>query len=304
MLNRDEREIILKDYHNNHPIINCLLELRMSEREAKVYLALLNKRRATASVLQKTSGVPQNKIYDTLNSLTRKGHFSERQEGRLRIFEIVDPKVSLNHDFQKLNDRFENAIQQKKEIEKIYNSNEQVVEPFEFIEIVHGNENVHRKFIELLRNGESELLAFTRPPFASKTKDMKEEQKVAFYNYLKRGESRGVYEVHEDSLPRMFYNIHSGYKIGESLRIVPKLPLKMFIFDRKTLLIAEKESLTEDSEMTMTVVKQRATVNGYIALFDFFWEQGLTYEQWIKGKERLMEQKLAEFKVFLANQQS
>lgn len=289
----------MKNNFDNHPIINCLLELGMNVREAKVYFALLNKRKATAPVLQKISGIPQNKIYDTLNSLTRNGYFSERQEGRLRIFEIVDPKVSLNYAFKRLNSRFENAIQQKKEIEKIYASNEQIVEPYEYIEVIHGNDNIHRKFIELLKNVEFELLAFTRSPFASKTKEMKNEQTETFHNYLARGgESRGVYEVHKDSLARMFYNIHDSFEIGENFRIVPKLPLKMFIFDRKTLLIAEKESMTEESELTMTVVKQKATVDGYIALFDFFWEQGLKYEDWIKGKEQLMKRKIAEFEKF------
>ncbi len=281
---------------NNSELVEGLIHLGMSEREAKVYLALLNKSYATAPTLQKLSRVPQSKIYAILDNLVRSGFCSERKEGRVRTFEAIDPINTLESPINTLSERLKKSITMREKLHEIYKSVDEVKEPFEYIEIVHGNENVHRKFVELLRNVESELLAFTRPPFASKTKAMKEEQKAIFYNYLNNGgESRGVYEVNDNSLPRMFYNVYSGSKIGESLRIVPKLPLKMFIFDRKTLLIADKESLTEESEMTMTVVKQRATVNGYIALFDFFWEQGLTYEQWIKGKERLMEQKLDEF---------
>ena len=286
---------------NQEKYIERLVNLGLKEREAKVYLALLLIQNATASNLQKISGMRQNKIYEIVGNLARLGYCNERQEGRKRTYEAVDPKLALENPIKNLEYRLEDAKNLLEELHTVYESAEEVKEPFEYIEIVHGNDNIHRKFIELLKNVESELLAFTRPPFASKTKEMKNEQKEVFYNYLNNGGvSRGVYEVNEASPPRMFYNINGGFKIGESLRIVPKLPLKMFIFDRKTLLIAEKRSLTDENEITMTVVKQRATVDGYIALFDFFWEQGLKYEQWIKGKENLMEQKLAEFQEFLS----
>ena len=287
----------MKDYRQSQPIIGCLFELGMSEREAKVFFALLNKRTATASALQKMSGIPQNKIYETLNSLTRSGYFIERQEGRFRIFEIADPSISLERDFQKLNERYNSAIDQKEEIIKIYNSNERVVEPFEYIEIIHGNENIHRKYIELLNCAKYEVLGFTRPPFASSSSEMRKEQADALDNFKKRGGTcNGVREVNENSLPRMFHNIFDGFQTNDCFRIVPSLPIKMFIFDRKALLIAQKESLTKESELTMTIVKQKAMIDGYSALFDFFWEQGLEYQDWIKDNEQLLQQKLEEFK--------
>ena len=282
--------------NNNSEMVEGLIFLGMSEREAKVYLALLNKSYATAPTLQKMSGVPQSKIYAIIDNLVRNGCCSERKEGRVRTFEAIDPKNTLETPINALNAGLKKSIELRDKLHDIYKSMDGAKEPFEYIEIIHGNENIHRKYLELLQILESELLSFTRPPFASRVKKIRQEQIETFRDYLKRGgKSRGVYEVHEDSLPRMFYNIHESYKIGETFRIVPKLPLKMFIFDCKILLIAEKQSLTEESMMTMTVVKQRATVDGYIALFDFFWEQGLEYEQWIIGKERLMEENLDKF---------
>ena len=268
----------------------------MNEREAKVYLALLKKKSAIAAELQRISGIPQNKIYDTISSLLLKGYFTEKREGRSRIFEIVNPKNSLSSAFDILKRRHENAIEHRMMIEKLFENHEPAIEPYEYIEIIRGNENTHRKYIELLRNTKTELLGFTRPPFASSQKSMKEEQDNVYQSYIKRGGNfRGVYEVNEDSPPRMFCHIHDSMQHGEIFRIVPKLPLKMFIVDRQTLLMAEKESLISGDHLVNTVIKQKATVNGYIALFDFFWEQGAKYEQWIKRREQLMKQKLAEF---------
>lgn len=276
--------------------ITGLVELGMSEREAKVYLALINKPNASLAYLQKMSGVRSNKMSEVLNSLIRQGLCSEKRVGQRRYFDAMDPGTALKPIMEKIEVRLEKGNKLRKELRKLFESSEQILEPFEYIEIIHGNHNIHRRYVDLLKNAEFELFGFTRPPFASKTKEMRDEQSEAYFNYIKRGgKSRGVREVHKDSLPRMFHNIHEGYKMEENFRIVPNLPLKMFVFDRKILLIAEKESLTEESDLTMTVVKQRAMIDGYIALFDFFWEQGLEYDAWIKGKEQLMEQKLAEF---------
>jgi hypothetical protein len=281
---------------DNSAILRTLIELGMNEREAKVYLALLQKKAAIAAELQRTSGIPQNKIYDTINSLLHKGYFAEKRESRNRFFEIVDPKTSLSNAFDDLRRRHENAIEHRRMIEELYENHKPVGEPFEYIEIIRGNENTHRKYIELLRNTKTELLGFTRPPFASSQKAMKEEQENVYQSYIEHGgDFRGVYEVNENSPPRMFCCIYDSMRHGEKFRIVPKLPLKMFIFDRQTLLMAEKESLISGDHLVNTVIKQNATVNGYIALFDYFWEQGVEYEQWIRGKEKLIEQKLAEF---------
>ena len=102
--------------NNNSPLIRCLIELGMSEREARVYLALLKKRRSNTADLQRISGVPQSKIYQTVNSLVRGGYFSERRQGRNRTFEIIDPKVSLTSSFANLEKRLKGAKKQRKEI--------------------------------------------------------------------------------------------------------------------------------------------------------------------------------------------
>lgn len=282
------------DKNNNY--ISGLIELGMSEREAKVYLALINKHNASITDLQKLSGVRSNKMSEVINSLVRQGLCSEKKVGQRRYFNALDPGSSLKPVLEEIEIRLEKGNKLRKDLCKLFESVEEVKEPFEYIEIAHGNENIHRKYLELLRTAKTEILGFTRPPFACISEKMVEEQRKAFRDYLKRGGiSKDIYETHENSPPRMFDHTYEAYKSDDKFRIVLKLPLKMFIFDRKTLLIAESESFIRGNELIMTVIRQKATVDGYIALFDFFWEQGAEYEQWIKGKERLMERKLAEF---------
>lgn len=281
---------------NNPHLVERLIKIGFGEREAKVYIGLLNRRSATAYEIQRFSNVPMSKVYATINKLVYKGYFKERKEGRKRILEIISPETSLTSHINQLETQVKIAKDLRDELEDIFSNSQKQLEPFEYIEIIHGNDNIHRKYLELMRTAKFELLGFTLPPFVCMSKEMLKEQVDTYHAFIRRGGSfRGVYEVHEDSPPKMFYLISDSIQHGENFRILPKLPLKMFIFDRQTLLITEKSFLSQEDELSQTVIKQKTTVDGYITLFDFLWEQGIEYEQWLKDKEQLVERKLAEF---------
>lgn len=281
-----------KDFRN---FVTGLMELGLTERESKVYLALLYKNPATISDLMDLSGVRQGKIYDVVSGLLRNGFCTERKVGRKRTFDLVNPENSLRPFQEILNKKVKNADILVKSLTEKFESNEKVQSPSEYIEILHGNETIHRGYLNLFRNTKEEVLNFTRPPFASMNRDMHDEQMEILDKFIKNGgRVRGVFEVNEDSIPDMFLVCKDCYELGEDFRIAPNIPLKMFIFDREVLLIADKSRFATGTKMSMTVIKQKISVDGYIALFDFFWEQGQPYEEWIIGKEELMERKLAE----------
>ncbi len=54
-------------------VIELLKEFGLNTYEAKCYVALLSKGRATASEISKLSGVPHQRVYDSLSSLEDKG---------------------------------------------------------------------------------------------------------------------------------------------------------------------------------------------------------------------------------------
>ncbi len=54
-------------------VIELLKEFGLNTYEAKCYVALLSKGRATASEVSRASGVPHQRVYDSLSSLEEKG---------------------------------------------------------------------------------------------------------------------------------------------------------------------------------------------------------------------------------------
>ncbi len=56
-----------------------MIRTGLNERNAKVYLALLRKKDASLSDLNKISGVRQNKLYEVIKSLIREGYCTEKK---------------------------------------------------------------------------------------------------------------------------------------------------------------------------------------------------------------------------------
>jgi sugar-specific transcriptional regulator TrmB len=275
------------------------MTLGMTEREAKVFHSLLGKRIASASELQKYSGIPNSQIYGTIDSLVRQGYFIERQVSGKRTFEIVDPDLSLTPLLENLQSRLQDGDNLKQELAGIYANGEVHKEPFEYIEVVHKNDLIHRKFVELMTTAQFETLNFVLPPFAAYTMEMFDEQNEAYYGFLKRGgKALVLLEINDESHLRMYRLADINYhekSPQELTRVSTKLPLKLFIFDRKTLLITEKSAAPDDHELTMTIIKQKTTVEGYVTLFNFMWDQAKTIDGWVAQNSTLLSEKMKEW---------
>jgi len=260
-----------------------LSNLGLTKREAKVYLALINNNGGSAASLQRMVGIHRTKIYEVLKSLSYKGLCSEKRIDNLINYEAVSPKIALSQFITAIKDNLSDAERLSEELQAIYSKGEKQTEPFEYLEVIHGNETIHHKYISLLKSTDKELLSFTRPPFATNSPDMDKEQFDEFYAFRERGgKSRWIRELGANPDRYEIEISEIADKKGEEFRISDKLPVKMMIFDREILLLADEGKLAREGELSMSIIKQQTMVNGYVALFDFFWSQSITFKEWKK----------------------
>lgn len=71
-----------------------LKELGLSKYEANAYACLLDRGTSTAQEVADGAGVPQPRVYDTLDSLEQKG-FIDVQPGRPKKFGPIDPETAI-----------------------------------------------------------------------------------------------------------------------------------------------------------------------------------------------------------------
>ena len=96
-------------------MIAILQKLGLSEKEAKVYLAILELGRATAGKIIQKSRLPRPTVYLILNSLAEKGIIESSQKGKIMQF-VAKPPYQLEIFLSKQ----ENMIkEQREELKKI-----------------------------------------------------------------------------------------------------------------------------------------------------------------------------------------
>jgi len=75
--------------------MEILKEVGLTDRESRVYLALLELGQSTTGPIIKKSGIPNSKIYEVLESLQNKGLVSWIIKGKIKYFKAADPKKIL-----------------------------------------------------------------------------------------------------------------------------------------------------------------------------------------------------------------
>jgi hypothetical protein len=285
-----------KIFNDHQQLLKGLINLEMNERNAKVYLALIKKKDVSVPELHKLTGIKQNKLYEVINSLIRDGYCSEKKIANKRFFNAINPDICIGSTLNKIEEKLKFGYELKDSLIDVFNSSENVKEPFEYIEIIHGSDNLHNIYLDIMNSAKFELFSLCRPPFAGTTLNKQKAQADTYSAFLKRGgKGKTIYEVNEESPPVVFRILKDKTIEGGEFRIATKLPLKMNIFDKKTLMIADKSTSAGENELSMTVIKQKTTVEGYYALVEFLWEQSAEYESWIVGNEKLMKTKLEEY---------
>ena len=135
------------------------------------------------------------------------------------------------------------------------------------VEILTGEQAAARRFQELQASCHEELLLFDRPPYAAPP-DNPQQAPV-----LRRGVRwRTIYAPESMERPGAREHVESLMSAGEVARVLPGLPLKLVVVDRRTALLP----LTLDQALAQTAVIHRSTLlDAMVTLFETFWERAL-----------------------------
>ena len=145
--------IISSTFTDDH-VLELLLKLGFTEKEADVYLALLEYGTQPASVIARKTGQPKSTILFLFNGLVEKGYVRKAQRGRTQYFhvEVSDLEKAKNKEIQTATQTLSKAIPLLKEFKAPYSSEPKVT----FFEGINGC----KKAYSLLLNSQTEILEF------------------------------------------------------------------------------------------------------------------------------------------------
>jgi sugar-specific transcriptional regulator TrmB len=257
--------------------VERLTRLGLTSYEARAYVALLRRDTLTAAETARLAGLPRQRVYDVLSSLVEKGLASTRP-GRAVKYSATAPEQALErllatHRLQ-LSDLERDTLSLIEELMPAYRAGQEHTDPLEYIEVLRDRKAINERFSELEAGIKSEILVFTKPPYATPI-----QEDTGGLEVVRSHRARSVYEFSAFD-DRAFADAVRRYiDAGEDARFVPSLPLKLVIIDEQIVMFGIEDPVAGRAVLTMIVVDHASLARLLKIAFDAVWETGLTFDE-------------------------
>lgn len=232
-----------------------LQELGLTERESKVYLALLEIGSTTTGPLSKRSNIPNSKIYETLDKLIEKGLVSFILKSNIKYFQPSSPESLLEF----IKNKEKQAEEIVLELKKKYN----LTEKSQTAEVYEGIKGVKAAFDKLLDvvgdNGEYCVFGFNDA--------LGHPDVVKFFSnyHRKRTEKNITVRLIFDSKVRKIIEKYHIYKGMNPRYTNLKLPVGVYIYKDSILTFVWGE------KPTAFVINSKQNADVYRSFFEEVW---------------------------------
>ena len=268
---------------NNSPLEAQLLSLGLNRYEAAAYLTLLGRSRFTASEVASQAGIPRQRVYDVLESLAAKGLCIEIPGQSRRTYSAVAPSLALpnllaiRQEQQTLENQYHQSVLEAilPILSHTFSSGQREEDPLDYIEVLTDRRQVADRVISLSRRANQEILMlFKRPLVATIEENLAEAHAVA--GRLVR---RGVYEESIADDPKFFDLVRQFHALGEGVRFVPELPIKVNLYDERIAVILLQDPVSGGSSLTCLVMEHTSMACVLKVAFESLWAQGIDFEE-------------------------
>ncbi len=270
---------------NDSKTIEKLVEIGMTGREAKLYIAMLDRQEVTAAELHRLSGVLRSKIYETLEQMVSRGYCIERFSGKQRHFRAIRPAFLLEalkkHWLNNVEKRNQKADDVFGSLDKNFQERDETDSSLDPVEVIHNSNHKEMKFLDLLDQVKNEILCFSRSPYHAIDPKSREDQKRSHLALFKRGVlTRSIYMMEKESLPFISQMIQDLEEADQEVRIAKYIPIKMFIFDRKIVLLHLKSTPGQSMEnFSWVIIEDPGFSSACMMLFEAVWEKSQTFQE-------------------------
>ncbi len=273
-------------------VIDKLVKLGLTLREAKIYYALLRSTESTPTDLNRISDVHRTKIYEVLEQMKNKGLCTERKEGSRKYYRATHPREVLSvlssrleaerEEREKEQRKFNKAHQKRVDsasevfegLASLYDVSTDVDSALKRFEAIRSKDQMHQKIVRLMKRCKTEILSFTRAPYAAADEKTQNEQTEANRAALSRGViARSIYTEEEaGQLEWLAEGVSELTESGEQARVIGQLPMKMFVFDRKIVLFwLQFMPDLSGEDFTMIAVEDEGFAEACAAMFEHYW---------------------------------
>lgn len=259
-------------------MIKELMEVGLTENEAKVYICLLRKQQFTATEISRCAKVNRSKIYSVLQSLNSKGLCHEKL-GKVRKYQAENPETAFDHLKTIQTKKMQILDSLPAALGPIFDNQMTTQSPLEFIQVFNTPATIIQKHHTLETEAQKSVLSFCKPPYAmSNSLYLHEEQIIT----MEKGVAfRSIYEVSQLDLQFFCQQVKNFQLQGEAVRVADHLPIKLHVFDDQTVMFSMINTIDPHSNLTYMVIEHPDIAETLIATFELFWKNSMTVEEFL-----------------------
>ncbi len=267
---------------NNIPLQTQLTTLGLNRYEAAVYVSLLGRNRFTATEIATQAGVPRQRVYDVLESLAAKGLCVKRPGNRKRSYSAIDPSIALptllvaHQEQQELENQHRATVLDAilPNLSQMFSSGQREVDPLDYIEVLTERRQVAERVMTLSRQARHEILMIFKQPLVASIEENIAEAQAAAGRIIRQG----VYEESAADDPAFFNLIRQFHGLGEAIRFLPELPLKVNLYDESVAVVMLQDPVSDQSSLTCLVIEHASMAKALKVAFESLWAQGVDFE--------------------------
>lgn len=249
-----------------------LTQLGLTAYESAAYTALLTRSELTSGEVAVRGKIPRQRVYDVLASLEAKGLCASR-DGSPRTFAAVEPRRALEAlaaqraaELARERERVEQlAARLTQELGPLFASGRGQNDPLAFVEVLSSPARIIHRAIGLAELAKRSVTSCIKRPLI-----LSQEENWTFIKTpLKRGLAyRALYDDEALADPELRGWMREFKTLGQQIRTVKGLPLKVNCFDDEAALVSMQDPASGSPSFTGIVVHNR----GFVAMLNLGFE--------------------------------
>ncbi|MBP0456337.1 helix-turn-helix transcriptional regulator [Streptomyces montanisoli] len=233
------------------------------------YRLLLRRQRLTSRELAERQATSVAAARRVLDRLVAAGLATSA--GRPARYTAVDPRRGLTALIRARQAELDGAASSVEAYAAEYHERAMRGDPHQLVEVIDGAAAVTARLGELMLGAEREVLAFDSPPYLASSPKPSDVE----YEALARGVTiRAVYATEALDVPERAASIKEAAAMGEQVRLVPRVPLKMVMVDGRAAVLPLTAS-DLGTRASAVLVRQSRLLDALSELFEAKWEQGV-----------------------------
>ncbi|MFA8301220.1 MAG: TrmB family transcriptional regulator [Hyphomicrobiales bacterium] len=256
--------------------VEILKKSGLTDYEARAYNGLIHKKFFTATELSKFAEIPRIKTYQVLESLKTKG-MCEEIMGKVKKYIAVDPKLVFPKLIKEIEQQERNTKKLYKSYEQLFKAHKDETDNSEFVNILTSKKSILDNLEKKQLNAKSTVHAFVKKPYIMNVTNLEETNPSQETQTLKGITYKGLYEIEYNDLGNFIKMIEFFERMGEEVKVIDKLPLKFFIFDKNDVLITLKKAI--NNQLTAMSIEHGDLALTLMEIYDLYWEKAETINE-------------------------